>query len=277
MRYGCCTNMLVNYPGGPGGSGIEYLDQIKEIGFDYIELMASQMSTMTESAFEQLARQIEASGIRCEALNNFSSPDMRLTGPNVANSAVTAHVTAALNRAHALGVEYVVFGSGPSKNVPEGFPRAEAYKQIVDLLARCNEIARKSDVTICIEPLRHQECNIINTYAEGCQLARDVNGSNVKVLIDYYHLATEREPAQHIIDGKKFLRHVHYSSIDRRSFPNKLDDELARDFFRALKTVGYNDRISLEAYISKDFVQEASLALQFLKDQVAVAEPFPVH
>jgi len=275
MKYGCCSNLLVGGPGGSGGggSGIEFLDQIVAAGFDYIEMPIGQMMQLPDPEFEQLVRQIDASGVLCEVCTNFFLSSMRLTGASVDDEAIDRYVARALKRAQALQARVVVFGSGQARSVPAGFSHNEAFLQLSDMLKRINPIAEACGVTIVIEPLRHQESNIINTFAEGCRLASSVNGSHVKVLVDYYHLATEREPAQHIIDGADWLRHVHCAGLNHRCFPTCLDDSLNLDFFRALKTIGYDERISLEAF-TDDFDDEAPAALLYLKEQMASAELF---
>lgn len=69
------------------------------------------------------------------------------------------YVEKALYRASQLGVEFIVFGSGPAKAVPEGFPMEVAWKQLVDLLRVMDTAAKKHSITIVIESLRKQECN----------------------------------------------------------------------------------------------------------------------
>ena len=95
---------------------------------------------------------------------------------------ILGYVEKALKRAKALGVSNVVFGSGGAKNVPEGFPIEQGYEQIVTLLKRIAPVASGYGITIVIEPLRKAECNLINTFEEGCRLAKDVNDPAIRVL-----------------------------------------------------------------------------------------------
>ena len=280
MKIGCCSNMLARITDQTGNeqidrilrTGIDFLERIAEAGFDYIELPLAQLMALDEASFEKVAARVQASSLACEVCNNFFPTTIRLTGVHVDDDEIDDYVTSALQRARTIGAGIVVFGSGPAKNVPYGFSLEEGYRQIVGMLKRINPIAQKEQVTIVIEPLRRQECNLINTYAEGCQLARDVGGSHVQVLVDYYHLATEREPARDIVDGQRFLRHVHYARLAGRGFPADIDDALNVDFFQALRDIGYQGRMSLEAYTDR-FDREARVALEFLRRWTSPLNP----
>lgn len=264
MKIGCCTNMISN---GADGTGIEYIEKLAAIGFDYIELPLAEMNALSNDDFNALVKRVEASKIRCETCNNCFPATMRLTGSEVDPVAITAYVAHAFSRAARLGVEYVVFGSGPAKNIPKGFPMEDGYRQVVKLLQYISAVAAKYGITIVIEPLRVLECNLIHSFQEGCQLAKDVDQANVKVLVDFYHLSQENEPIQHLLDeGQQYLRHVHFARDEGRVFPAKIDeDPNYKLFFDALETIGYDQRISLEAYTS-DFENNAPVALQFFRN-----------
>ncbi len=286
MKIGCCSNMLYRESAAPVGAarqsaagtgtdagaarlartGIGYVDAIARAGFDYIELPLAQVMDLADAEFDTLLKQLAASGLPCLAFNNCFPVHFRLTGPAIDEAVVDDYFTRAMTRVERAGASRVVFGSGPAKMVPAGFPMDEAFDQIAALLRRLAPAARAHGVTIAIEPLRHQECNIINTYAEGCRLARAVDDANVKVLVDYYHLGTEREPASDIIENAHLLCHAHTARLEARGFPTVLDDELNRDFYSALKAIGYDGGISLEAY-TDDFEREAPASLAFLRVQ----------
>ena len=44
MKFGCCLNMVSTQP---DGTGIEFIDQLKNAGFDYVELPTAQMMQST--------------------------------------------------------------------------------------------------------------------------------------------------------------------------------------------------------------------------------------
>lgn len=264
MRFGCCSNMVAK---GADGTGIEVIEKIAEYGFDYIELPLAQMMELSDEQFAALKKRGNNSKIRCETCNNFFPVNIKLTGPEVDKKQIETYYKSALKRASELGVEYVVFGSGPAKNVPEGFSMEEGYKQVVNLLKGISLVAKENNVTIAIEPLRRQECNLINTFKEGCKLAKDVGSPNVKVLVDYYHLTQEQEPIQNILDlGKEYLVHTHFARNEGRVYPETMEEDSAyQPFIYALKAIGYEGRVSCEAYV-EDFDKQAKQAILFFKD-----------
>ena len=71
--------------------------------------------------------------------------------------------------------------------------REQAGDQIAAFLKMAGEIARRSHVIVAIEPLRHQESNILNTGAEALEMVRRVKHPNIRMIIDYFHLREENE------------------------------------------------------------------------------------
>jgi sugar phosphate isomerase/epimerase len=190
---------------------------------------------------------------------------MRLTGEDADLQEAVTYARHALDRAGRLGAKIVVFGSGPARMVPEGFAVPRAFAQLVQLLREIAPLAEENGLTIAIEHLNRTECNIINSLAQACHLAECVNRSSVQVLADYYHLARENERIEDVLvlwAGRR-LRHVHCSAPTGRVYPNEIEVNFSA-FCRTLAEIGYDDRMSVEAY-SKDFENDAAAALRLLR------------
>ncbi len=262
MRYGCCLNMVARQP---DRTGAEYLEDLCRAGFDYVELPLAEMMALDDAGREQIKNKLQTYGIACEVCNNFSPTDMRLTGEEAELEAALEYVEKALSYAKSLGAVRVVFGSGKAKQVPDGFDMQEGYRQVVALLKEAGRIAGENGIVIAIEPLRRQECNLINTFEEGCQLAGDVGSENVKVLVDYYHLTEEQEPLEHLERlGAEYLQHVHFADPEGRVYPTAGRAGNFRMFADALKKIGYDQRISCEAY-TDNYTQSAGEALRVMR------------
>lgn len=262
MRFGCCLNMVSTRK---DGTGIERVGRLGEAGYDYVELALSELMVLSEAERKDLLDMVRSSGIPCETCNNLFPRTVRLTGPGVDLEKVLEYVEGALALAREIGAKAVVFGSGPAKNVPEGFSHEEGYQQVVMLLKRMGEIAGRNGITIVIEPLRKAECNLINTFEEGVALAKDVASDHVKVLIDYYHMTVEKEPAEILLqDGAKYLGHVHFANPEGRVYPEHMGESDYRSFIEALRKIGYTGRVSCEAY-TQDFDRHCVTALDFLR------------
>lgn len=260
MRWGCCGSMIspVKDP-----IGIEILDSLAEVGFDYVELSLADLSALPEDEFAGLVRRLEHSAIRCEACNNFFPRRIRLTGHEARLPDALEYAARAMERAARLGVEILVFGSAGAKNVPDGFSHAAAWDQIANLLRALGPLAEQNDLTIAIEPINRLEANIVNLAAEGLQLAREVNHPNVQLLVDFYHLMMEHEGLAVITEAGPAIRHLHFAQGEDRVFPRE-EQPLFRDFFRALQTIRYEGRCSIEAY-SSEFTGDARKALAVMR------------
>jgi D-psicose/D-tagatose/L-ribulose 3-epimerase len=122
--------------------------------------------------------------------------------------------------------------------------------------------AAQHGITAVIEPLNPRETDIVHTVAEGLLLAERVGHPCVKLLADFYHMRLISEDMGNIVRAGTMLRHAHIANPDGRRFPRHRDEDRYDDFFAALKAIGYQGMLSVEA-MSGDLESEApgSLAL----------------
>ncbi len=163
-----------------------------------------------------------------------------------------------------LGTRVIVFGSGGARRVPDGFSRDEGFAQLVEFGKRIAPEARARGITMAIEPLRQQECNIINTAGEGLRLVKAIDDPNFQLMIDFYHLASEREDPSIVIEARDHLRHLHMANPQGRVFPQQWTEFDYAPFFANLRRVGYSARISIEAS-AKSVADEAPRAIALLR------------
>ena len=173
--------------------GLKDVVAAKAAGFDYIELGTTEIAGLSDDAFEAALAQVKASGLPVPVTNLFLPGTLKVTGPVIDRDAQMAYVTKAFSRLARLGTTIVVFGSGGARRVPDGFNQQEAFAQLVDFGKRIAPEAQKRGITIAIEPLRRQESNIINSAAEGLTLVKAIDHPNFQLMIDFFHLASEKE------------------------------------------------------------------------------------
>lgn len=234
-------------------------------GYDYLELpVASSLDGLQDDAtFGPKLARLGALRPPIAGFNVFLPGSLKVVGPDVRWDEVETYVERAIRRAAALGGQFIVFGSGGARSVPEGYSRALAWGQLVHFLNLCADQAERRGVTIVIEPLNHTESNILNSYPEGVQLARDVNRRAVKVLADIYHFEMDGEPLEHIREGAEWLAHVHLADTGRR-WPGSGSYPLEK-LFHILKEIGYEGRASVECKWGEDLTDESARALMFLR------------
>jgi sugar phosphate isomerase/epimerase len=250
LKIGVCTNDVAG--------AVRY-------GFDYLEPSAADIAGMSEDRFREYADQVLSSPIRCEAFNSFiRRPGLVVLGNDVPKAALNDYMEACLARCRKLGGSIVVWGSAGSRKVPDGFSRELARQQIAEFLAMAGDIARRYEIVIAIEPLRHQESNILNSGAESLEMVKRVNHPNVRMIIDYYHLREENEDPRIVETAKNEIVHLHFANPAGRIWPRDPGED--RDyalFFRYLKNAGYTRRISIEGKGS--FEADAVRSLQFFR------------
>ena len=233
-------------------------------GFDYVEVGASRVAALGDEEFEQLAVDSARLRIPVAAANGFIPATIRLTGPGIDTAAQEAYVAKTLQRLKRLGVSKVVFGSGAARRVPEGFPKEQAFTQLVNFCRRIAPIARENGITIAIEPLRRQETNIVNTAKEGLALVKAVDRPEIKLLVDYYHLSEEGESPDVLLDAGAAIVHIHVANPKGRVYPLSADESDYARFFRNLCAIGYAGGVSIEGS-TEDFDHEAPRAIAMLR------------
>lgn len=252
MRIGVCT-------------GIENSELLSRNGYDYIEMSLSGVAAMKEDQFMDLKNKVSNSLLKPYAFNVLFPSNMRLTGMNIDEEAINNYLVTALDRAKALGGRIVVFGSGGARSYPESFSYENAFEQLLKFLRKAGALAQERHITIVIEPLRKAETNIITNGSEGLRLAKAVNHPNVRLLMDFYHMACDNESPDIILEaGTEYIKHLHIANPEGRIWPVNPEEAAYADFFRCLKEINYNGSISIEG-ITKDMIKDAQASMLCLK------------
>jgi D-psicose/D-tagatose/L-ribulose 3-epimerase len=247
------------------------LDAVARYGFDYIEPAAASVDAMSESNFQAFKAKLVASPIRCECYKSFiRRKDLRVVGDHVNWNALNEYLDHTLARCRELGGSIVVWGSAGSRNVEPGYSREKAWSQIKESLGRAGDIARRHHMIIAIEPLRHQESNIINTGAEALKLVHEVNHPNIKMIIDYYHMRVEHESPEIVWKARKEIVHFHFANPYGRLWPKSpAEDQVYAEFFRQVKRIRFQGGISIEGRGS--LARDATASLAFFRQEITSA------
>jgi D-psicose/D-tagatose/L-ribulose 3-epimerase len=240
------------------------IDTVKAAGFDYLEVRVTEVAALSDADFEKLQQKLHQVGLPVLSANLFLPSSIKVTGPDINKEQQMEYVRRALDRVSRLGVTLVVFGSGGSRRVPDGFSHDEAFQQLVDFGKRIGPEARARNITIAIEPLRHQESNIVNTSLDGLAWVKAVNDPNVQLMIDFYHYSIEKEDPSDIIKVKDHLRHLHMANPNGRVFPLQWNEYDYAPFFATLRKIHYDRLISVEAS-TKDLATEGPQSIALLR------------
>lgn len=248
------------------GTDIEKIEYIKSLGYDYAESNCQEIAKADDEKIEAL----KAVGIPILAANCFIS--LRVVGEEKDESAIREYLEALFSKSKRLGLSYLVFGSSGARRIPEGMSLEQGRAEIVDFLKNfVVPVAEKYDIPVAIEPLRPEECNAINTVADGVEIANRVGSPYIKVLADVAHMFVQNEPMESLLQYKGWLIHAHTSNPDpapetgkKRIYPASDDAFSQKSFFEPLKAIGV-ETCSIEAEVF-DFEQDAKNAYEILEE-----------
>jgi sugar phosphate isomerase/epimerase len=227
--------------------GIDRLQEVADAGYAYVEpsVSGTLIPEQDEAAFAPIRKKIEASPIRTEAFNMFVPAHLRVTGPEVDRKRLAAYMEVAVRRASEVGASIIVFGSGGARRAPDGFPKDKALEQFADAAKLAAEAASKCKITIILEPLNSKQCNILNRVDQGAAMVDRVNHPNFKLLADLFHVHADNEPVQNIVAAGKRMGHAHLATPSIPETGPGIEYDF-KSFLKALKTAGYDGRISVE-------------------------------
>jgi sugar phosphate isomerase/epimerase len=241
-------------------------DKAEALGFDYFEPSVAALSMLSDQAFAEIRKQVQASRIRCDSCNNFIRT-LKVVGTDVDPKALQEYMNKMMDRSKELGAQIIVWGSASSRNVPDGYSRETAWRQIKEFLNYTGDMAKSKNLIVAIEPLRHPDSNIINSGAEGLRLVKEVNHPNIKTMIDFYHMRSENEDPKILLEGPKDFVHIHFAYPKGRLWPKNPDEdpEYGR-FFGYLKQIDYKGGISLEGKGTLD--ADGAAGLEFFRKEI---------
>jgi len=240
------------------------IDAVKAAGFDYMEVRTSEVAALSDADYEKLALRLKELALPVPAAYWFVPAEVKVTGPNVDKALQKDYLQRALDRTSRLGVRLIVFGSRGARQVPEGFDKKEAFAQLVDFGKRAGAAARSRNITIALEPQRREESNIVNNVGEALVWVEAVNDPNVQLMIDYYHFSVEKEDPAIIPKVKAHLRHLHMANPNQRVMPLDWGEYDYAPFFAALRGIGYDRLIGLEAS-TKDLKADGPKSVALLR------------
>lgn len=254
MRYGMCVQ----------NHQIEFIDEIKKMGYDYVECRFNIFAENNREKIEELTSALERSNIKCEAVNCFIPGSFHLTGENIDEKALSKHIETGMKNLSEINCKTVVFGSGGARRIPDGLEYDKGIEQIIHFLRDIvSPTAEKYGIKVVIEPLKSSETNVINTVREAVNIAEKVNNSHISSLADLYHMYAENETPESISDFTGKISHSHIAEINSRSYPKEGDFYDYSRFIKAMEKVGCT-RCSVEG-ATENFIEDSKKSIALLK------------
>jgi sugar phosphate isomerase/epimerase len=220
----------------------------------------------SDDEFAENLKKLESSELSVEACNLFLPGSLKSVGKEADHDKIASYAETAFRRAKEAGVGIIVFGSGGSRRIPEGFSPEQARNQFISLGKILGPIAGQYGVTIVLEPLNKRECNFINSVSEAGELVKEIDHPNFLLLADIYHMNMDDEGPESIVKYGHLIRHVHIAEEVDRAAPGTHNEDF-RPYFEALNKVNYNGRISVECRW-ESMENQASIAIEAIRSQL---------
>ena len=241
------------------------LPEVAALGFDFVELSLREVAALGASDFAELADWVDAAGIRVYACRDMLPEDLPITGPGVNASALHGYLKHALSRAHRLGAKVVALDAAKSRAVPGDGDYPFAWRQLGNFLRLCQGHARDYGVTVCLEPLRKADCSLLNLVSEATLIAGLLQLSNIAVAAHWGHMSMASEPMDALWKASPLLRHIHLENALNRRLPAPGDGEDYARMLSPLNVMGYSGGVSLCGTITETFVQDAAVAVEYIR------------
>ena len=242
MKVG--MNLLL-WTGAAGKEHYPLFKQIKSWGFDGVEL---PMFSATGSDWAELAKVLDGEGLERTVVTVPAPGGNLVSEEPYERSAGLDFFKACMDACKVLGAKKI---AGPlcspvGKLVGRGRNDAEWNWCVEGLQALC-DYAKGSGIPISVEPLNRFETYFLNSMADADALVKAVNRPGFGYLFDTFHSnIEEKNVADAIRATSKSINHVHISANDRAT-PGE-DHVNYPAVFDAIKAIGYNDWLVIEAF-----------------------------
>ncbi|MFO0983801.1 MAG: sugar phosphate isomerase/epimerase family protein [Planctomycetota bacterium] len=251
-------------------AGADRGEELRAGGASYVEVgVAALVADKSDAEFTKQEALLKACALPIRAANSFLPGSLKSVGPDANHDGVLRFAETAFRRAHAVGIETIVFRIERLAHHSRGFERARAEEQMRALLGKMGPLAERHAITVAIEPLNKEETNFINTLIEGAAIVTAVGHPRIRLMADLYHVLKMDEPPDSIARTASLLCHVHIAEKQDRRPPGHGGEDFSA-YFRELQRARDVRRVSIECRWD-DVAKELPRAVATLQRQMDAA------
>ena len=167
------------------------LDQIKEIGFDAVELPIFELDV---DKYAQWGKHLANAGLAGTGVTVRGVDDNPMSAERTIRQKGVAANKAALDCCQAAGLEMLL---GPYHSALGYFsgagPTKDEWKWAVDSMKQAADYAETCKVNLGLEYLNRFECYLLNTAADGARFCHDVGHARCRMIYDTFHSHIEEK------------------------------------------------------------------------------------
>jgi sugar phosphate isomerase/epimerase len=271
LRFAICNEVFENVP------LAEVCEKVADIGYTGLEIapftLGEDPATLDGTARKRIRETIRSHGLSFVGLHwLLTAPEglhatardqsVRRRTWNYVHQYIDLCADLAGPDAESRGV--LVFGSPKQRGSRDGISPKEASDIFIHELAHAAPHAESCGVTILVEALPRNQCDVVTTLADAVCIVKQIGSPAVQTMFDVHNAVDETEPhAQLVRKYAQYIRHVHVNEIDGRE-PGMGDYDFA-PLLQTLSDLRYRGWISLEAFdFSRDPVEIARRAIERL-------------
>ena len=228
---------------------------VRKIGYTGIEIapftLAESPGDISSARRAEYREIMRGEGLAFVGLHwlMVSPKGLHVTGPDAAlRRRSWDHIRDLIDLCADLGPDGVmVFGSPKQRSTTGGLSRAEATRNYVEGLAGVAPHAESRGVTVLVEALPDNQCDVVQTLAEAVGIVQEIGSPAIRSMFDVHNAIDEEVPHAALVDRYfEFIRHVHVNELDGRYCGTGGYD--FAPVFDVLARRGYGGWISLEAF-----------------------------
>jgi D-psicose/D-tagatose/L-ribulose 3-epimerase len=220
-------------------------ERLKAMGFDGLEL---PLFGPKPEAFAELGRRLEDMGLERTAVTVCSAEADPISSDPAVRRAAADHLAYCIDCCEASGASLLGGPLYAALGVFSGEgPTDEERARSVEVLQQAADRAAAAGVELVLEFLNRFEIYLLNGTEDATKHVAAIDRPNCGVHYDTFHAhIEEKDPVAAIEAAGAAIRHVHVSENDR-STPGR--GQVAwGDTFRALRRIGYDGWLTIEAF-----------------------------
>ena len=250
---------------------------IRKAGYSGIEIapftLSDDPAAIPAGARREYRDTIASEGLRFAGLHwlMVSPKGLHVTTPDAAlRERSWRHIRNLIDLCADLGSDGVmVFGSPVQRGTTGGSTPAEATRRHVEGLASVAPHALERGVTVLVEALPRNQCDVVLRLAEAAAIVREIGSPAVQTMFDTHNAVDEVEPHAALVDRYfDVIRHVHVNEVDG-GYPGSGSYDF-RPVLDILRRRNYAGWVSVEVFDFKPGAGKiANDSLRYLESRIA--------
>lgn len=228
-----------------------YIEKVKQLGFDVLEIAAGALPDMTSEKRKNLAAAARDAGIKLTyCIGLPAEHDVSSLDENIRKNAVK-YVASLLDCIHEMEgdtIGGIIYSCWPMNVRPDYDLKCRMRERSLISLRELIKKAEDYGINYCLEIVNRFEQCILNTAEEGVAFARELGSPRAKLLLDTFHMNIEEDSfTEAIKTAGNMLGHFHIGECNRRTpGTGRMPWE---EIFSALKSINYGGAVVMEPFI----------------------------